>query len=117
MVHQDTARTDIVDSIQEDMVLITQDFAMKFLPAHYREKQAEFFRKRGISWHLTVCQSKQGGELVAQTLVRIIESGLQDSHTVVTVMEHVLKRLKHEYPELTRVVYRQDNATTAQPPY
>ena len=91
MVHQDTARTDIVDSIQEDSVLITQDFAMKFLPAHYRETQAEFFGKRGISWHLTVCQSKQGGELVAQTFVHIIESGLQDSHTVVTVIEHVLK--------------------------
>ena len=38
------------------------------------------------------------------------ESGLQDSHTVVTVMKHVLKTLKYEHPELTRVVYRQDNA-------
>ena len=110
MVHKDTARTDIVDSIQEDSVLITQDFAMKFLPAHYRVMQAEFFGKRGISWHLTVYQSKQGGELVAQMFVHIIESGLQDSHTVVSMMEHVLKTLKHEHPKLTRVVYRQDNA-------
>ena len=83
---------------------------MKFLPAHYRETQAEFFRKRGISWHLTVCQSKHGVELVAQTFVHIIESGLQESHTVVTVMGHVLKTLKYEHPELTTVVYRQDNA-------
>ena len=104
MVHQDTARADIMDSLQEDSVLITQDFAMKFLPAQYRETQAEFFGKRGISWHLTVCQSKQGGELVAQTFVHIIESGLQDSHTVVTLMEHVLKTLKHEHPELPTVV-------------
>ena len=110
MVHQDTARTDILDSLQEDSVLITQDYAMKFLPTQYRETQAEFFGKRGISWHLTVCQSKQVGELVAQTFVHIIESGLQDSHTVVTIMEHVLKTLKYEHPELMRVVYRQDNA-------
>ena len=110
MVHQDTARTDVVDSLQGESVLITQDFAMKFLPAQYRETQAEFFGKRGISWHLTVCQSKQGGELVAQTSVHIIESSLQDSHTVVTVMEHVLRTLKNEHPGLTRVVYRQDNA-------
>ena len=110
MVHQDTARTDIIDSLQEDSVLITQDFAMKFLPTQYRETQADFFGKRGISWHLTVCQSKQRGELVAQTFVHIIESGLQDSHTVVTVMEHVLKTLKQEHSELTRAVYRQDNA-------
>ena len=110
MVHQDTARTDVVDSLQGDSVLITQDFAMKFLPAQYRETQAEVFGKRGISWHLTVCQSKQGGELVAQTFVHIIESSLQDSRTVVTVMEHVLRTLKNEHPGLTRVVYRQDNA-------
>ena len=110
MVHQDTARKDIIDSLQEDAVLITQDFAMKFLPAQYRETQAEFFGKRGISWHLTVCQNKQGGELVAQTFVHIIKSGLQDSHTVVTVTEHVLKTLKHERPELMKVVYRQANA-------
>lgn len=110
MVHQDTARTDIIDSLQEDSVLITQDFAMKFLPTQYRETQADFFGKRGISWHLTVCQSKQRGELVAQTFVHMIESGLLDSHTVVTVMEHVLKTLKQEHSELTRAVYRQDKA-------
>ena len=110
IVHQDTPRTDIVDSIQEDSVLITQDFAMRFLLAHYRETQAEFFRKRGILWHLTVCQSKQGRELVAQTFVHIIESGVRHSHTVVTVMVHVLKMLKQKHPELVRVVYCQDNA-------
>ena len=55
--------------------------------------------------------SEQAGrELVMQTFVHIIESGLQDSHTVVTMMEHVLEMLKHEYPELKRVVYHQDNA-------
>ena len=45
-----------------------------------------------------------------QTFVHIIESELQYSHTVVTVMEHVLKTLKQVPSELTRAVYRQDNA-------
>ena len=91
-------------------MLITQDLAMKFLPTQYRETQADFFGKRGISWHLTVCQSKQRGELVAQTSVHIVESGLQDNHIVVTVMEHVLMTLKQEHSELTRVVFRPENA-------
>ena len=39
-----------------------------------------------------------------------MESALQDSHSAVTVMEHVWKTLKHEHPELKRVVYRQNNA-------
>ncbi|CAB4040733.1 Hypothetical predicted protein, partial [Paramuricea clavata] len=110
MVHQDVARSDAIDSLGEDSTLITQDFAMKFLPAQYRETQAEFFGKRGISWHLTVCQSNKGGKIVAQTFVHIIESGVQDSNTVVSVMEHVLQTLKCENPTLNRVVYRQDNA-------
>ena len=110
MVHQDVARSDTIDSLSENSVLITQDFAMKFLPAQYRETQAEFFGKRGISWHITVCQSKKGEELIAQTFVHIIESGIQDSNTVVTVMEHVLQTLKRENPALSKVVYRQDNA-------
>ena len=110
MVHQDVARSDTIDSLSENSVLITQDFAMKFLPAQYRETQAEFFGERGISWHITVCQSKKGEELVAQTFVHIIESGIQDSDTVVTVMEHVLQALKRENPALSKVVYRQDNA-------
>ncbi len=110
MVHQDVARSDAIDSLGEDSTLITQDFAMKFLPAQYRETQAEFFGKRGISSHLTVCQSNKGGQMVAQTFVHIIESGVQDSNTIVSVMEHVLQTLKCENPALSRVVYRQDNA-------
>ncbi|CAB4041165.1 Hypothetical predicted protein, partial [Paramuricea clavata] len=102
--------SDAIDSLGEDSTLITQDFAMKFLPAQYRKTQAEFFGKRGISWHLTVCQSNNGGEIVAQTFVHIIESGVQDSNTVVSVMEHVLQTLKCENRTLNRVVYRQDNA-------
>ena len=54
--------------------------------------QADFFGKRGISWHLTVCQSKQRGELVAQTSVHIVESGLQDNHIVYYLMVCNLKK-------------------------
>ncbi|PFX15339.1 Mitogen-activated protein kinase kinase kinase 12 [Stylophora pistillata] len=43
MVHKDTARTDIIDSLQEDSVLITQELAMKFSPTQYRATQADFF--------------------------------------------------------------------------
>lgn len=110
MVHQDDARIDILDSLDEHSALIVQDFAMKFLPKQYRETQAEFFGKRGISWHITVCQTKVEGEIHAQTFVHLIESRVQDSKTVVTVMENVLQILKKEHPKLQNVYYRQDNA-------
>lgn len=110
MVHQDNARTDILDVLEKDSVLIVQDFAMKFIPAQYRETQKEFFGKRGISWHITVCQTKVDGNLLAQTFVHIIKSGLQESETVIAIMEHVIQTLKKEHPEIENVYYRQDNA-------
>lgn len=39
MVDQDTARTDIVDSLLAESVLITQGCAMTFLPAQYSERE------------------------------------------------------------------------------
>lgn len=110
MVHQDNARVDILDSLDESSALLVQDFAMKFLPKQYREAQAEFFGKRGISWHITVCMTKLRGELFAQTFVHIVESRVQDSRTVVTIMENVMQVLKKEHPKLNTIYYRQDNA-------
>ena len=110
MVHQDNARTDILDVLEKDSVLIVQDFAMKFIPGQYREKEKEFFGKRGISWHITVCQTKVDGDLLAQTFVHIVKSGLQESETVVPIMEHVIQTLKKEHPDIENVYYRQDNA-------
>ena len=40
---QDQARTDVLDSLDESSVLITQDWAMKWLPQRYRETQADWF--------------------------------------------------------------------------
>ena len=110
MVHQDEWRLKVIESLSENIVLIVQDFAMKFLPAEYREAQSDFFGKRGISWHISVCKRKRNGNLEAQTLVHILESGLQDSIAVVSMMEHVLKSLKTQHPELTDAYFRQDNA-------
>ena len=115
MVHQDVARSDTIDSLSEDSALITQDFAMKFLPVQYRETLLSEFSlnslgKEGFPRILQFAKAKKNAELVAQTFVHIIESGIQDSNTVVTVMEHILQALKRENPALSKVVYRQDNA-------
>jgi hypothetical protein len=48
-LQQDKARRDILDKLDSASVLLTQDWAMKFLPQSYRETQTEWFAKRGIS--------------------------------------------------------------------
>ena len=110
MVHQDECRLKVIESLSENTVLVVQDFAMKFLAAEYREAQSDFFGKRGISWHISVCMRKRNDNIEAQTLVHILESGLQDSIAVVSMMDHVLKSLKTQHPELTDAYFRQDNA-------
>lgn len=110
VVVQDTARTDILDILDEGKVILIQDWAMKFLPRRYRESQGDWFAKRGISWHVTVAIRKRESALETQAFVHIIEKCKQDSPCVVILMEHVLETLKKENPEIKSVFYRQDNA-------
>ena len=62
-VQQDKARLDIFDVLDENTVLIVNDWAMKFLPQMYRESQTDWFGKRGISWHVSVVYRRVLGEL------------------------------------------------------
>lgn len=109
-VRQDRARTDCLNLIDEATVLLTQDWAMKFLPTKYRESQSDWFGKRGLSWHITVVARKVDGQLQSQAFVHIVENCLQDTSAVVRVMEHTLRTLKSEHPEITSTFLRQDNA-------
>lgn len=109
-VRQDIARTDILLDLDETSVLITQDWAMKFLPQKYRESQSEWFGKRGISWHISVVAWKKNGNFQSQTLVHIVENCTQDSSVVVRIVEHVLSTLKEEHPQISSAFLRQDNA-------
>lgn len=110
-IHQDRARISVLDSLDSSSgVFIVQDFAMKFIPAQYREAQSDFFGKRGISWHVSVCHTKINGRIETQTLIHILKSGIQDSETIVLIMEHVLLSLKKQHPEITTAFFQQDNA-------
>jgi len=57
---------------------------MKFLPAKYRESQCDWFRKWGLSWHLSIVARKVG-RLQSQTFVHIIENCLQYTSAVVRI--------------------------------
>lgn len=109
-LQQDKARTTALESLDESSVLITQDWAMKWLPQRYRETQADWFGKRGISWHVSVVVRRLAGQLEQQTFVHILEECSQDADAVVRVLQHTLKSLKVEHPEIKCAALRQDNA-------
>ena len=109
-VRQDQARLDVLDRLDEQTCLITNDWAMKFLPQRYRETQSDWFGKRGISWHISVVVRRVSGQLQTQTFVHILQSSDQGSSTIVLLLEHVLRSLKTENPEIQHAYFRQDNA-------
>ena len=59
MVHQDECNLKVIESLSENTILIVQHFAMKFLPAEYREAQSDFFWKMGnIMAHLSMYEKE-----------------------------------------------------------
>lgn len=80
------------------------------VPQRYRETQADWFVKRGISWHVSVVVRRFASQLKQQTFVHIIEECNQDANAVVQVLQHTLKTLKANHPEVSTAALRQDNA-------
>ena len=109
-IQQDKVRTSLLERLDKTSVLITQDWAMKFLPQKFRETQADWFAKRGISWHISVVVRKLGEKLQHQAFVHIVENCSQDSDAVVSIIRHTLQGLKREHPEISTAFLRQDNA-------
>ena len=109
-VNQDQARLDILDKLDDTSVLVILDWAMKFIPRRYRESQADWFGKRGISWHISVAMRKIAGKLQNVTLVHVFDKSNQDSLYVIAVIDDVICQLKRAMPELKSVNFRQDNA-------
>ncbi|KAK3717709.1 hypothetical protein QZH41_009787, partial [Actinostola sp. cb2023] len=109
-VRQDQARLDLVDNLHDNTIYIVNDWAMKFLPRQYRESQSDWFGKRGISWHISVVFRRFNGELQSQGFIHIIDSCSQDSSAIILIMQHVLKTLETENPEIRKASFRQDNA-------
>ncbi|KAK3716238.1 hypothetical protein QZH41_006218 [Actinostola sp. cb2023] len=109
-INQDAARLDILDTLDEKSVLVVLDWAMKFLPRKYRESQADWFGKRGISWHVSVAMRKLEDQTQMLTFIHVFQSCSQDSTTVLTVIEDVIRQLKDVMPEIKSLSFRQDNA-------
>ncbi|PFX12332.1 hypothetical protein AWC38_SpisGene23731 [Stylophora pistillata] len=50
---QKKGKEDVLQQLDENTILAIMDWAMKFQPRKYLDKQCEWFGKRGLSWHVT----------------------------------------------------------------
>ena len=60
--NQEKAKINILDNLIERQVLVVMDWAMKWLPRSYRETQAEWFGKKGVSWHVSAFITRPDNE-------------------------------------------------------
>ncbi|XP_076076249.1 uncharacterized protein LOC143047166 isoform X1 [Mytilus galloprovincialis] len=96
--------------MKEDEVFVVFDWAMKYLPRKYREDQLDWFGKRGISCHISVCFRRNAEELQSLTFVHIFESQiLQDSKTTSATICDVLNNVLKNNPEVRSVHLWSDN--------
>ncbi len=57
-INQEKAKQQILENMDETSVLIVIDWAMKFQQIRFREKQSDWYGKRGLSWHVSSIVSK-----------------------------------------------------------
>ena len=110
--NQDQAKQHVLRSLDETSALITMDWAMKFQCQKYREKQAEWFGKRGLSWHVSsvILKTEQAEKPAVRTYVHLFDSCTQDWFAVVSILENLLLTLKGHNPSIHSVNLRSDEA-------
>ena len=52
-IQQEKAKCHTLNNLDDSSVLIIMDWAMKYQQMRYREKQSDWFGKRGMSWHIS----------------------------------------------------------------
>ena len=111
-INQEEAKQDSLKTADATSAINIIDWAMKFLQLKYRQKQSEWFGKRGLSWHISTVITKNvsTGKVELQSSAHILDSCQQDWYAVCSIIENTLEALKKEHPHITQVNLRSDEA-------
>ena len=109
-VNQEEGKKEVLDKLEPTEALLVEDWAMKFLPLHFREKSAKFYGKLGINWHVTaVIRKTPESSLSVEVFVHVFDSCNQDQIAVASITQSTLSTLRKLYLELRGVYFRSDN--------
>ena len=108
--NQDQFERQIVDTLKGDEAFIVVDWAMNFTAMKFREKQAEWFAKRGINWHVSSVFVRQEESLEVTCYVHLFNSCKQDWFSVLSVLENLFVTIKLQNPGIKKAFLRSDEA-------
>ena len=111
-INQERAKQKVLDNLDESSVLIVMDWAMKFQQTKFREKQSDWYGKRGLSWHVSSVVSKgtSTDTVVVTTYAHLFDSCTQDWFAVASIIENLLSAVKCKFPLVNKAYLRSDEA-------
>ncbi|KAL9958399.1 hypothetical protein ACROYT_G035406 [Oculina patagonica] len=111
-INQEAAKQEVLQNLDSESALIVTDWAMKFLQIRYRERQSDWFGKRGLSWHISSVVTRDGETQKAKTLsyAHLFDSCSQDWYAVASILENLFVNIKENFPEVKRAFLRSDEA-------
>ena len=110
--NQESDKQDVLKGLDYSSNLIVMDWAMKFPQLRYREKQSDWYGKRGLSWHVSsvVSRDETSGDLKVVSYAHLFDQCNQDWYSVISIIENLLELLKATTPELSKVHFQSDEA-------
>lgn len=111
--NQELAKQAVMQNLDENSALVIMDWAMKFLQLRHREKQSDWYGKRGISWHVSsvVTKDSMSSKTVSvSTYAHLLDSCSQDWYAVLSVFEDLLLNIRQNLPSVKTVFLRSDEA-------
>ena len=115
-VNQEAAKQDQLEMIANnpESVLVEMNLAIKFLQLRYREKQSDWYGKRGLSWHIFTAshlqRSGKADSLELQSYAHLFDTCQQDWFADCSIVENTLEEIKSQKPYVTKVYLRSDEA-------
>ena len=110
--NQEKAKQDLLQNLTTSEAIVVMDWAMKFQQMKFREKQSEWFGKRGLSWHIStvIFKDENGKDVEVQSYAHLFDSCTQNWYAVTSILEDLLVKLKSTNPSISQVYLRADEA-------
>ncbi|XP_062605183.1 uncharacterized protein LOC134266972 [Saccostrea cucullata] len=110
-INQDNSRTQTLKDLEPGDILLVMDWAMKYLPVSFREKQSDWYGQKGINWHVSVCIYRdEDSNLKHRTYAHMMDGVRQDWMAVACLLEDTIRHVKMQHPSTARAFLRSDNA-------
>ena len=87
---QDQARQDTLDWLDDQTIMVINDWAMKVFPMCFRKRQSQWFAKCGICWHLSA----------------VVHKSTHPDCPVVSTSEHLIHICDYHWQLQTGLVFR-----------